>query len=159
MNSESQESSVQCVVRQLQLELDELLDRKARIKLRMRNLRVRLRSLERGASGALRKKHRRSQSLTRRAQADKLRELQEELYRACRIAFLELGGTATPEALHLAIVRRGSFSFAALQEEPIAAIIRTLTEMAQSGEATCSTNGSEPQWRHNQNLPRFQKLI
>jgi hypothetical protein len=134
------------------MELDELLERKARIKLRMRNLRVRLRSLERESPSGLRKKYRRSQSLVRKAQAREMRQLQEELHRACRIAFLELGGTATPDALHSAIERRGSFSFGTMNEKPVVAIIRTLTAMAESGEATCCPNGSQPKWSYHPKL-------
>lgn len=158
MSSEPLQSAVHCVVAQLQMELDELLERKARIKLRMRNLRLRLRSLQRESASGLRKKRRRSQSLVGRAQAREMRQLQEELHQACRIAFLELGGTATPDALHSAIARRGSFSFATIKEKPIIAIIRTLSAMAESGEATCSPNGSQPKWSYRPKLSRFQQL-
>lgn len=150
MNSEALHSSIQCVVAQLQRELDELVQRKADIKLRIRGLRRRLSSVQREwTPETSRARYRKSENLARRAQAFKMRQLQQELHRACRIAFLELGGAATPDALHSAIARRGSFSFAEINETPLIAIARTLAAMAKSGEATCNNNGSQPRWTHH----------
>ena len=139
-----------CVVVQLQKELDELLEAKTLIKKRMRTLRRHLSSLQDKTNPKLTRRHyRHSESLVRRKQVGKMRQLQQELHRACRIAFLELGRRATVDSLHSAIVRRGSFSFAALKERPAIAVLRALTFMAQSGEITCSTTDSEPMWTYN----------
>jgi hypothetical protein len=161
MNHEDPEDlrrSINCIVILLQTELDDLLQQKATNKLRLRTLRRHLASLrnESCRRPSARSKYRRLQD--GRAQAAKLRQAIEELRRACRIAFLELGGSATAHELYLAITRRESFSFAAIKEEPIVAIIRTLTSMAKSGEATCGINGSRPKWTHNTQASPFQWL-
>src|SRR5581483_11172610 len=153
MSSENVQSSMNCVVIQLQRELDELLGAKALIKKRMRILRRNLSSLQGEMSpGIARRKYRYSESLVRRKEVGKMRQLQQELHRACRIAFLELGGTATADALYSAIARRGSFSFAEIKQKPTIAILRALTFMAQSGEITCSRTESEPKWTYNSEL-------
>jgi len=143
------------VVALLQAELDELLQQKAGIKLRMRNLRRRLGILQAGCVGArsVRRKSRRSGTVARRAQSRKICHLHDELSRACRIAFLELGGTATAEEIYTAIARRGSFVFSLLEEHSIAAIARTLESMAQSGEVAC---GSDSRWTFQPEARNFQ---
>ena len=161
-DSESLRRSINCIVVivvLLQRELDELLQQKAGLKIRMRSLRRRLSSLRDEASHRTFKmrKYRRSQKTARRAQVGKLRQELAELRRACRIVFLELGGTATPDELYSAINRRGSFSFGRIKEKPIVAILRTLTSMAQPREATCSTNGSLPKWSYDPETSPFQR--
>lgn len=123
------------VVALLQAELDELLQEKEKIRLRMRNLRRRLASSN--PRKAARGQSRKLRNIARHAEGRKVRHLHDELSRACRIAFLELRAAATPEDLYHAIVRRGSFSFALIKENPIALIKRTLISMAESGEVIC----------------------
>ena len=157
--SDNLRRSIACIVGLLQGELEALLEQKSTIKLRLRALRRRLSSLpgESPRGPKTRSKYRRSQKAAGRGQARELRQLHEQLRRACRIAFLELGGTATPDQLCSAIIRRGSFSFAAINEQPVTAIRHMLTSMAQSGEATCSSNGTHPKWVYNTDASRFPR--
>jgi hypothetical protein len=70
------------------------------------------------------------------------RQTRAKLARACRIALLEAGGTASPEDIRQRIVRRGSFLFgdpATAEEE----IIRTLIAMTVSGEVRASEDNSQ----------------
>lgn len=135
----------------LQAELDELLQQKARIKLRMRNLKRHLGIVETGSGSARTRRRKRWRSVTaaHRAETRKICQLHDELSRACRIAFMELGGTATAEELCAAIVRRGSFSFALLKENPSSATIRTLHSMARSSEVV---SASDSRWSYQPQL-------
>lgn len=128
--------SINNTVALLQAELDELLQQKATIRLRMRNLRRHLGTLEAGSGSAKHRRRKRGRAVTaaHRAETRKVCQLHDELSRACRIAFMELGGTVTAEELYAAIVRRGSFSFSLLKETPGAAITRALNSMARSSE-------------------------
>jgi hypothetical protein len=143
--------SLNSIVVELQAELDETLQQKASIKLRMRNLRRHLGMLQARAysKSTSRGKSRRSQNAAAHAQARERCRLQENLWRACRIAFLELEGTATSEELYYAILRRGSFSFTTSGADAVTDIVRTLTSVASSGEVVSSTNNSERRWTYN----------
>lgn len=144
--------SLSCIASLLQTQLDELLQEKARIKLRLRNLRHRL-SILKASSKNKKRTARRDVSALRsnaihRTQARRTFRLQEELARACRIAFLELGGSATAEELQAAILRRGSFSFNALEKEPIVAINHILVALARSGEAISGNERPQSRWAY-----------
>jgi hypothetical protein len=93
-------------------------------------------------------KSRRLRNVTRRAEAREMCRFHEGVWRACRIAFLEVGGTATPKELYSAIVRRGSFSFGVHDGDAITAIVRTLTSVAGAGMAIC---GSDSRWTYTPN--------
>ena len=138
--------SLASIVVSLQSELDELLLHKARIKLRMRTLRRRLGVLQAGSdrNAASRRWPKKAKSM----QAREMSRSQEKLWRACRIAFLDLGGTATAEELYSAIARRGSFSFAATGNNGVTAIVRTLSALVQLGEVSCSINDSDQKWTY-----------
>ncbi len=70
------------------------------------------------------------------------------LTRACRIALLEAGGTATPDEIRRLIVRRGSFSFSfAAHGSADAVIVRTLELMVRSGEARRIEPLSQSLWQ------------
>jgi hypothetical protein len=151
--------SLNCIVGLMQTELDDLLQQKARIKLQMRNLRHRLGILQAGSRKTNRTSRpmaRRPPNASRRAQARKICHLHEELARACRIAFLELGGIATPDELYAAILRRGSFMFPAIQNKPTVSISQVLVSMAQCGEATSSNQGPQSRWTHHPETRSFQ---
>lgn len=77
----------------------------------------------------------------------KSRRLHNELRRACRIAFAEAGGVATPDQIYSLIARRCSFSFIDLEEEPVFAIVRTLNVMAKAGEARRTTSDPHSTWK------------
>lgn len=148
-----------CIVDMLQTELDQLLQQKARLKLRMRNLRNRMRILQadsRKEKRISRAKPRRPPNATRRAQIRQGCRRQEKLARACRIAFLELGGSATPDELYAAILRRGSFSFQAIDNKPTVSISHVLDSMAQCGEAACSPEGPQSRWAYQPETRCFQ---
>jgi hypothetical protein len=149
------QGSLSDIVELLQTELDQLLEKKARIRQNMRNLRRRLGILQANSSKeqTTRPISRRSRNRSRRTESRKIRHLHEELARSCRIAFLELGGTATVDELYGAIVRRGSFLFSLLDENPISAVIRTLTSMAESGEAVCGANS---RWTYKSDTRYFE---
>lgn len=147
VGSHGPRNSLNDTVALLQEELDELLQQKAAIRSRMRNLRRHLSILQTDSASAQHPRRKRWRSVTtaHRAQTRKIRQLHDELARACRIAFMELGGAATDEELQAAIVRRGSFSFALVKENPSAAITRTLHSMAQSSEVVPA---SDSRWSY-----------
>jgi hypothetical protein len=68
------------------------------------------------------------------------------LMRACRIALMETGGTASPDEIRTRIVRRGSFSFAD-SGFANAAIIRTLNAMGDDGEVRRLGDGFQSLWQ------------
>ena len=140
--------SITDTVALLQAELDKLLQQKATIKLRMRTLRRHLGLLQTASVSTQRRRRKRWRSVAaaHRTETRAIRRLHDELSRACRIAFMELGGTATAEELHGAIARRGSFSFSLLKESPSAAITRTLNSMALSDEVV---RGSGSRWSYH----------
>jgi hypothetical protein len=69
-----------------------------------------------------------------------------QLRRACRIALMEAGGTASLDEIRSRIVRRGSFSFpdSGLSES---VIVQTLDSMAASAEVRCQQNGAQLVWQ------------
>lgn len=148
-SSDTLQRSITHTAGQLQAQLDELLQQKARTQLRLRSLRRRLSILQDPPGRKKLKKQRRPRNIAGQRESRKLRQFHEDLMRACRIAFLELGGTAKPHELCSAIIRRGSFSFEAIKTEPVLAVIRMLTSMAHRGEAICIASGSEQNWRLN----------
>lgn len=76
------------------------------------------------------------------------RPLKLALTRACRIALLEAGGTASTDDIRRLIVRRESFSFPlAAYGSADAAIIQTLKTMAHSGEVRRIARTSESLWQ------------
>lgn len=74
------------------------------------------------------------------------KHLQAGLTRACRIALMEAGGTASPDEIRTRIVRRGSFSFADSAFAD-AAIIRTLNSMTDGGEVRRLEDGPQSLWQ------------
>jgi hypothetical protein len=68
------------------------------------------------------------------------------LMRACRIALMETGGTASPDEIRMRIVRRRSFSFAD-SGFANAAIIRTLNAMGDDGEVRRLGEGFQSLWQ------------
>ena len=122
-------ASIQGLVNSIQAEIDALVQQKADLNRHKRNLWRRLRALQSGTnpSGYDRtRRSKRQRSTDGRAIARKSRYLYSELWRACRIAIMETGANPTAEQIYLQIVRRGSFNFDDLQENPISAISRTL---------------------------------
>jgi hypothetical protein len=82
------------------------------------------------------------------------------LTRACRIALLEAGGTASPDEIRRLIVRRGSFSFSfAAHGSADAVIVRTLELMVRSGEARRIKPLSQSLWQLNGAGVREQDLM
>jgi hypothetical protein len=137
--------SVSAVIGSMQAELDTLAQRKTELERRLRNLRKTwhaLRATQAEASSQLRRSRRRLRRAWKVPGADKSQNLYEELRRACRIALLEAEGPATPDQIHASIIRRGSFAFEVLDEEPIAAILRMLKLISDPREAGYLTNAS-----------------
>lgn len=136
----------------MQKELDHLLEQKAGLRRRMQKLRRMLLQLRGKPQNASAKNKSSSNSRRARAAAREKgrirRELYEQLWRACRIAFMESGGVASPDHIYTLVKRRGSFSFEALEEEPMAAIDRTLTLMLYAGEAERTGDERNPVWRY-----------
>ena len=67
------------------------------------------------------------------------------MQRACRIALMEAGGTASLAEIRALIVRRGSFAFSA-SDSFHSAILQTLTHMGVSGEVRCLKDHPQPVW-------------
>ena len=135
----------------MQKELDDLLQQKASLRRRMQKLHRVLRQLRVGRdSSASNSKPSKSNkaAVVDREKARTRRALYEQLWRACRIAFLEMGGIASSHQVYELIKRRGSFSFDALDEEPLAAITRILHLMANAGEAERTGDQNNPTWRY-----------
>ena len=63
------------------------------------------------------------------------------LRRACRIALMEAGGTASLEEICARIERRGSFSFVDL-DHALGTLVQVLEDMALDGEVCCLKQGS-----------------
>jgi hypothetical protein len=125
--------SVSAVIGSMQAELDALAQQKIELERRLRNLRRTLHALR--AMQAPPQLSRSSRCLRRALRlpgADKPQNPYEELRRACRIALLEAEGPVTPDQIHASIMRRGSFRFEILDEEPIGAILRMMKLIADS---------------------------
>ena len=156
--------SVQNIVTQMLVEMDELAKLRAELgRRRRRLLRLRYSLRQEGgrsvgfAAGGLKSPRLQNYVNRTRAKAQKSRRLHNELRRACRVAFLEAGGVATPDQIYSLIVRRSSFSFADIGEEPAAAITRTLRIMAQAGEARCITSDLNCAWKFTRGEPTDPK--
>jgi hypothetical protein len=124
---------IQEIVNAIQAEIDALVQEKADLHRRRRNLWRRLQACEIGpnlsrCSNIHRSK--RERSAVGRAMASKSRHLYAGLHRACRIAIMETGENPSAEEIYIQIVRRGSFNFDDLQENSISAIARTLSAYA-----------------------------
>ena len=125
-------ASIQQIVSSIQAEIDALVQQKADIIRAKRNLGRRLQAIQIGThpSNCYRlPTSKRQRNATGRANARKSRYAYAKLRRACRIAIMEIGENPTAEQIYLQIVRRGSFKFDNLQENPISAIARTLNVM------------------------------
>jgi len=85
--------------------------------------------------------------------SDRPEHLPAGLTRACRIALMEAGGTASPEEIRASIVRRGSFSFAD-SGFPDTEIMRTLTVMTERGEVRRLETGSRSVWQRIAPAPK-----
>jgi hypothetical protein len=72
--------------------------------------------------------------------------LKVALARACRIALLEAGGTASPNEIRRLIIRRGSFWFADAGSAD-REIMRTLRTMTESGEVRLLEDNSQLLWQ------------
>lgn len=68
------------------------------------------------------------------------------LTRACRVALMEAGGTASPDEIRTRIVRRGSFSFADSGSAE-AEIIQTLEAMTDDGEVRRLDDSPQSLWQ------------
>ena len=124
--------SIQGIVNSIQAEIDALVRQKAHLRRHKRNLWRRLQACESGTNPSrcsLTRGSKREGSATDRAIASESRHLYAELFRACRIAIMEIGENPTAEKIYMQIVRRSSFNFDDLQENPMSAITRTLSVM------------------------------
>lgn len=144
--------SVQSVMSLLQAELDRLIAQKTELERRRRSLYRRLDTLLEGPSrrrpygvGALKSSRLCAHPRYASESARDSWRVHNELRRACRIALMEAGGTATADEIYSHIVRRDSFCFTSLKE-PIPAIVRTLSLMAEAGEASRMT-GAPDSWQ------------
>lgn len=148
-SSDDPHESLNNLARLMQNELDHLLEQKEGLRRRMQKLRRVLHELRgsRDSSSSKVSKSRRWRTADREA-ARKHRALYEQLWRACRIAFMEMGGVASSHQIYALIKRRGSFSFGALEEEPMVAITRVLNLMAHAGEAERIGDQNNPTWRY-----------
>jgi len=148
-------SSVRGIIELMQGELDELVQQKAALARRARNLRRLLYTISTegrdpavsGASALKSRGYRRYRHALKSATSRTVQCSYHELRRACRIALMEAGGTAAPDQIHSLVVRRDSFLFAALNEEPVDAIVRVLNIMAEAGEASRLTKDHYPLFR------------
>jgi hypothetical protein len=149
------------VANQIQTELHELVTRADDLRQRIRSIRKVLRGLQDMAnpssfeSGAARSTwpranadsvvngriHRYSPSISRRTP----RREAVSLERACRIALMEVAGSASIEEIYGRIVRRGSFSFTNLKhaKPPLAEVLHAMT---CAGEVRCLRNGARWRW-------------
>lgn len=127
--------------------MDELLQQKAAVVNRIRNLRRQLRGKrvfqgdERVASenGALNlRNRRRSRKAAIHRSRDTMQFSYDDLRRACRIALLEAGGAANAERIYSLIVRRGSFVFSDSNEQALDAVEHALSTMHEAGELSLS---------------------
>ncbi len=148
---EPAEESVRGVVSIMQAELDSLFEQTLELRHRIRKLRRTLRKFlvtKNSSRGRQSRKLHHSRAAASRANGHKIRTLHELLERACRIALMEAGGEASIEQIQSLIVRRDSFSFDALDDEPLAAIARTLQMMIQTGEVRCLSSEDGSQLRY-----------
>jgi len=142
------------IVNLLQRDLDDLIRQKTEVRRRVRRLSRILREQSsltqlRARGRALHApKFRQISTKIGRPKARKSERLHFELTRACRIAFMDAGGIATPDQICSSIERRGSFSFIDLNEKPIDLVIRILKFMAETGEAKCAASDPHSPWTY-----------
>ena len=127
-------ASIHEVVNSIQSEIDALVQQKAdlaRIRMNMWRRFLAFKTETNPSRGdRTRRGSKRQHSAAERASAHKSRSLNRELWRACRIAIMEVVENPTAKQIYSQIVRRGSFNFDGLKENPISAIARTLTVMS-----------------------------
>ena len=130
-------ASLHQVVSVIYSQMDDLARQKADLRREMRNLRRQLHILRNAQRPAKLAKGSRQGSRRKRmlhkVRSRRPREFSDALWRACKIALLEVEGDATATEIHARIMRRGSYVFA-IGEDPIAAIMNTLSVMYESGE-------------------------
>jgi hypothetical protein len=142
------------IVNLLQKDLDDLIRQKIDVRRRIRSLSRKLREQSSPTALSARgrathaQKFRQISTTVGRPRGRKSERLQFELTRACRIAFMDAGGTATPDQVCFSIERRGSFSFIDLDEKPIDLVIRILNFMAETGEAKCASSDPHSPWTY-----------
>lgn len=146
-------SYVCSIVNLLQKDLDDLIRQKTEVRRRIRRLSRILREQSsltplRARGRAHASKFRQVSTKMGRPRGRKSERLHFELTRACRIAFMDAGGIATPDQICFSIERRGSFSFIDLDEKPIELVIRILKIMAETGEAKCASSDPHSSWRY-----------
>jgi hypothetical protein len=123
------------VVKLAQTQLHDLLTRREEIGRRIRNLRQAVGGLESVPSEpALDRAIIRGLAVGSRSHTrGRSNQACLNLKRACRIALMEVGETASPEEIHSRIVRRGSFTFGDA-DFALPAIVRALHAMAYARE-------------------------
>jgi hypothetical protein len=142
------------IVNLLQRDLDDLIRQKIDVRRRIRRLSRLLRDQSSPTPLAARgrathaPRFRQISTKVGRPRARKSERQQFELTRACRIAFMDAGGIATPDQICFSIQRRGSFSFIDLDEKPIDLVIRILKFMAETGEAKCGSSDPQSPWAY-----------
>lgn len=116
----------------MQQEIDELLQQKAAVENRIRNLRRQLKGKRvfQGDEPVVRAPIHTSR--------DTMQFSYDDLKRACRIALLEAGGAANAEQIYSLIVRRGSFVFPDSSEQALHSVVHALSTMHQAGELSHS---------------------
>jgi hypothetical protein len=144
-------SPLRSVIRAMQCELDELVQQKAALTRRARNLRRQLSARSPiPPSGPIIKRENSPDTKRRyyRRSLDNSSRLtgqfsDERLKRACRIALMEAEGEATPDRILALISRRGSIVFRNQKEDPISLIICALNVMCDFNEARLSIKGQD----------------
>jgi hypothetical protein len=123
------------VVKLAQTQLHELVTQREEITRRIRNLRQAVNGLESGPSepGLDRSIIKGLAVGSRSHTRGRSKQPYLNLKRACRIALMEVGETASPEEIHSRIVRRGSFTFGDA-DFALPAIVRALNAMAYARE-------------------------
>lgn len=149
------EESLSRIVAAMQSEVDELVQKKVTLVVQLRRLKKTLYALRKTQDGVGgRAKPRRGQRSQRAFRclefARGVRCSQNpygELTRACRIAFAEAGGIATPNEISLSILRRSSFAFDTLDQDPDEAVVCILNFMADAKEARCLSGDQYSRWQ------------
>lgn len=143
---------VRRIVDTMQKELDDLIRQKRNIRRQMRSLKRSLHRFPSGSGSAGRSgtalKSQQFSSKAGRPRGRKFERLQFELKRACRIAFMDAGGVATPDQICCSITRRGSFSFINLRENPTEMIVCILNLMAETGEVQPMSSDPRSGWTY-----------
>lgn len=142
------------IVEVMQSEVDQLVQHKNALVVQIRRLKktlIVLREMQDEVTGrANTRRRQRSQRLRYLQMGRRLRLSRNpygELTRACRIAFTEAGGIATPNEIRLSILRRRSFVFASLNQDPVEAVVRILNVMANAKEVRRLTDDQYSRWQ------------